>query len=205
MTTERIAELLKPFLEAPLSTPQLRAIALYLDLLLKWNSKINLTAVRDPDEIITRHFGESFFTAQCLLQPSETGTAIDIGAGAGFPGIPMKLWAPKIGMTLIESNLRKATFLREAIRVQELQGITVEASRAESISLKADIVTFRAVEHFERILPIARGLVDPDGRLAILVGASQIQIARSTLLDVNWQIPISIPASRSRTLLVGTV
>jgi 16S rRNA (guanine527-N7)-methyltransferase len=212
MTTERIAELLKPFLEKPLSRGQLQSVGLHLDLLLKWNSKINLTAVRGPEAILARHFGESFFAAEHLFQPSDSGSAIDIGSGAGFPGLPLKLWSPSIEMTLIESNQRKATFLRETIRALELQGICVEGSRAETISIqadstRADLVTLRAVERFEHILPIARGLVNPGGRLAILIGESQMQIATSmpTLAGVTWQTPIPITGSESRIILVGTV
>jgi 16S rRNA (guanine527-N7)-methyltransferase len=205
MTIERIAELLKPFLEKPLSRGQLEFVATYLDLLLKWNSKINLTAVREPEEIISRHFGESFFAAEHLLQTSDSGSAIDIGSGAGFPGLPLKLWAPGLEMTLIESNQRKATFLREVVRVLGLRGITVQGSRAETVPIQADLVTLRAVERFERILPIARGLVNPGGRLAILIGESQIPLATSTFAGLTWQTPIPIAGSQSRIILVGSV
>jgi 16S rRNA (guanine527-N7)-methyltransferase len=206
MTKDRIAELLAPFLESPLSDPQLRAVKLYLDLLLKWNSKINLTSIHDPDEIVTRHFGESFLAAQRLYAPGDSGqSAIDLGSGAGFPGIPLKLWVPGLEVTLIESNQRKATFLREVVRALNLGAINVLAARAESVALHADIVTFRAVEHFERILRIARSLVKPAGRLAILIGATQAVIAQFSLPEVNWETPVSIPLSRSRTVLIGHV
>ncbi|HEY8669992.1 MAG TPA: RsmG family class I SAM-dependent methyltransferase, partial [Terriglobales bacterium] len=128
-----------------------------------------------------------------------------------------KLWSPGIEMTLIESNQRKASFLREVIRALGLRGITVQGSRAETVSVEADstqadstqadLVTLRAVERFERILPVARGLVNPGGRLALLIGESQIQIARlmPTLADVTWQTPIPIAGSESRIILVGSV
>lgn len=205
ITTERIAELLEPFLAKPLYREQLESVAVYLNLLLKWNSKINLTAVRDPEAILTRHFGESFFAAEHLLQPYDSLSAIDIGSGAGFPGLPLKLWASSIEITLIEANRRKATFLREAIRALGMQGIAVQASRAETVQTQADLVTLRAVERFERILPIARGLVSPGGRLALLIGQSQIQIATSTLVGMTWQIPIPIADSQNRVILVGAV
>ena len=89
---DRIPELLVPFLEgSALSTAQLERLRAYLDLLLKWNSKINLTAVRDPEEIVTRHFGESLFAAKRLFQDNQAESVIDVGSGAGFPGIP-KTW-----------------------------------------------------------------------------------------------------------------
>lgn len=201
----RIAELLAPFIgPAPVSDAQLEAIQTYLDLLLRWNAKLNLTAIRDPEEIVIRHFGESLFAARQLFPADGSReTVIDIGSGAGFPGLPLKLWSPSLNLTLIESNQRKATFLRELVRALNLNSVSVLAERAESISLEADLVTFRAVERFERILPIAFSLVKPRGRLAILVGNEQIGLAQSTLSSVDWKAPIPVPLSESRTLLVG--
>ena len=84
----------------------------YLDLLLRWNAQVNLTAVRDPEAIVTRHFGESLFAAQVLLHwwRSACATLADVGSGAGFPGIPMKLFTPELELTLIESHRRKLRF-----------------------------------------------------------------------------------------------
>ena len=111
---KRIAELLTPFIgPASLSDLQLSSIQVYLELLLKWNAKLNLTAIRDPEEAIARHFGESLFAARQLFPTGPSrDTAIDIGSGAGFPGLPLKLWNSSLELTLIESNQRKATFLR---------------------------------------------------------------------------------------------
>src|SRR5205823_5044403 len=98
-----IAELLVPFLEgSALLSVQLERLRAYLDLLLKWNSKVNLTAVRDPEEIVTRHFGESLFAARQLFPEPIAGTVIDVGSGAGFPGIPMKIWNESAVLLLIE-------------------------------------------------------------------------------------------------------
>jgi 16S rRNA (guanine527-N7)-methyltransferase len=133
----RIAALLAPFLgDATLSETQLTQVREYLDLLLRWNARINLTAVRHPEQIVTRHFGESFFAARhlypsCSLEP-ESWRLVDIGSGAGFPGLPIKLWAPAIHATLLESNHRKATFLREVSRALQLANVEVITERAES-------------------------------------------------------------------------
>lgn len=207
MTEDRIASLLAPFIESSsLSDQQLGAIGTYLEILLKWNSKLNLTSVRDPEEIITRHFGESLFAARQLFS-AETAkrTVIDIGSGAGFPGLPLKLWDQSLLLSLIESNQRKTTFLREIIRALHLDSVTVFNERAENVSIQSDIVTLRAVERFEHMLPIASHLARPGGRIAILIGDAQFGLAQSLLPGVKWQAPISIPLSRNRRLLIGAV
>jgi len=204
---KRIAELLTPFIgPASLSDLQLSSIQVYLELLLKWNAKLNLTAIRDPEEAIARHFGESLFAARQLFPTGPSrDTAIDIGSGAGFPGLPLKLWNSSLELTLIESNQRKATFLREVIRALDFDSASVTAARAETVSLRGDLVTFRAVERFQQILPVACNLVRQGGRIAILIGEAQVGLAQKTLTGVQWQTPIPIPLSRNGRLLIGEV
>ena len=226
MDSARISELLQPFLAAsgqdwsspaasspkgtaPLSAEQLNNISIYIDLLLRWNVRVNLTAIRQPEEIVTRHFGESLFAARHLLptpqlDPSTpTGRLIDIGSGAGFPGLAIKIWAPDIHGTLIESNHKKATFLREVIRRLTLINIDVFPGRAEDFSAPAELVTLRAVERFELILPTAVRLVADDGRLALLIGESQVQRARELAPELQWSEPLPIPLSSNRVLFIG--
>lgn len=261
MQPARIVELLAPFLDlchsdqrneeesAPLSSAQLRNISTYIDILLLWNAQINLTSIRDEDEIVTRHFGESFFAARHLFPeknreghdfsradreragrgafaPESIGrpkTLADLGSGAGFPGIPIKLWAPEISLTLIESNHRKVAFLREVARALTLTDINILSARAESLApekqrkedkhkkeapekedeKKFDVITLRAVEHFASILPVAARLLTPSGRLALLIGSAQIPRAHATLPGFAWSDRLPIPSSQSRVLLVG--
>jgi 16S rRNA (guanine527-N7)-methyltransferase len=128
----------------------------------------------------------------------------DLGSGAGFPGIPIKLWAPNIALTLIESNHKKATFLREVARALTLTDIDIQNVRAETLPPSTfDAVTLRAVERFAETLPVAARLLAPGGRLALLIGDSQVDIARSALPTFAWDPPI--PQSQSRVLLTGTV
>jgi 16S rRNA (guanine(527)-N(7))-methyltransferase RsmG len=252
---------------AVLSPSQLDAISTYIDLLERWNARINLTAIRDPEEIVTRHFGESLFAARHLFptttnvgtaapgSPSEQSsvasgqdpslgtvehreghgssraetipkrrgasapegaddqrpttndriTVADLGSGAGFPGLPIKLWAPEISLTLIESNHKKATFLREVTRALTLTDVDIQTARAESLTgITFSVVTLRAVERFESILPVAASLVAPGGRLALLVGATQLEAsAIPALADFSWSIPRPIPQSRSRVLTMA--
>jgi 16S rRNA (guanine527-N7)-methyltransferase len=216
MEPSQIAELLDPFLEAnPLPPGSLNQISTYIDLLLRWNARINLTAVRTPQEVVTRHFGESLFAARQLLAgpapskempPSSTASlAVDLGSGAGFPGLPLKIWSPDTKVTLIESNHKKVAFLRETIRALILTNIDVFPGRAEDFPpVSATLVTLRAVERFDHILLTAATLVAPQGRLALLIGQSQLARAQELLPDLHWEKPIPIPRSQSRVLLTST-
>ena len=222
MDSVRIAELLAPFLQAPAGPPasltdaQLGQVSAYLDLLLRWNARINLTAVRDAEGMVTRHFGESFFAARHLLSRSrESGVgsqgsvagairAIDLGSGAGFPGLPLKIFAPAVGLTLIESSQKKAAFLKEVVRRLVLTDVDVFAGRAEDFSSAADLVTLRAVERYERALAVAARLVASGGRLALLVGAAQAARTPQLLPELRWSQAVAMPQASGRVLLVGT-
>jgi 16S rRNA (guanine527-N7)-methyltransferase len=226
MDLDRINELLQPFLaaspeESPpglgsavLSAAQLRHISIYIDLLVRWNSRVNLTSVRTLEEIVTRHFGESLFAARLLFHDPNLSSdsekdrvhVIDVGSGAGFPGIPMKIWAPDIRLTLIESNQKKSTFLGEVVRALALTLVEVFACRAEDFQKtgkRGNVVTLRAVERFETILPVATGLLAPLGRMAIMVGQGQIDQARELTPKLNWQAPVRVPLSLNRTMIIG--
>ena len=199
--TAVISHLLKPF--ADLDEQRLSAISKYIDLLLRWNARINLTAVRSPEEMVQRHFGESFFAARQLLSEGRIESAIDLGSGAGFPGVPLALVAPETRVTLIESNQKRATFLRELVRALELKNVDVFNGRGEEYSQRADLLTMRAVEKFNQVLDIAARLVKPGGRVALMIGDSQTRTAVGLLPMLKWQEPISVPGGHSRVLLVG--
>ena len=102
-----------------------------------------------------RHFGESLFAAKYLLEQQRPQTAIDLGSGAGFPGVPFALLAPDVRVTLIESQQKKATFLKELVHVLGLKNVKVFNDRAENYPETADLVMLRAVEKFEHALPMA--------------------------------------------------
>ena len=202
METARIAELLSAFLgdEQP-SDALLQQVSIYVDLLIKWNAKINLTAVREPDNIVTRHFGESFFAARKLVGREEATEVLDIGSGAGFPGVPVKLLRPTISVRLVEAHSKKAAFLSEAIRELGLTGISVVNRRAEEIVEPASVVTLRAVEKFAKVLPVAAERVSINGRLGLLIGREQMGLAKE-VLPGKWEEPVEIPISNSRVLAI---
>jgi 16S rRNA (guanine527-N7)-methyltransferase len=151
-----LATLLKPYLlpKATLPDSLYSKLSTYLDLLLKWNNRTNLTAVRDPEEIVRRHFGESLFAAQHLAPPATT--LLDFGSGAGFPGLPIALFHPKIQVTLAESQNKKATFLREVVRTLGLS-TEIWAARVETMpeSRCFHTITLRAVDNMSAALAAA--------------------------------------------------
>ena len=203
----RIAALLEPFV-APVSAELASQLQIYLDLLLRWNARINLTAVRDSEQIVTRHFGESLFAARVLRNAGafslSAGTLADVGSGAGFPGLPIKLFVPEIHLTLIESQNKKATFLREAIRAMGLKDAEVFCGRSESWKQIANVVTLRAVEKFEIALGGISNLLAPGGTVGLLIGARQVSVAQGSLgSSWNFSKPIPIPLGNERVLLVG--
>ena len=214
MDLRRIAALVEPFLRADfgpgepagLTDLQLQQITAYIDLFVRWNARMNLSAVRDADGIVTRHFGESLFAARHLFSNSDRPSQsrlIDVGSGAGFPGLPIKIWSKDVQLTLIESNQKKAIFLREVIRRLGLKDATVFSGRAESFPGQAEVVTLRAVERFEAALGMATRLVLPAGRIALLIGAGQVERTRELARDVEWQPATPIPQSFGRVLMIG--
>lgn len=234
MDTKRIAQLLEPFLQqppesSPLDQMQLDQISTYIDLLQRWNARVNLTAIRQEEEIVTRHFGESLFLARHVfpkrmqdqdgpsigqsLDPRPTTTSsqphvFDIGSGAGFPALPLKIWSPDIHLTLIESNHKKAAFLSEAARALGFANVNVITERAEvlvgRLGPQADVVTLRAVERFETVLPQAVSFLAPKGILAALITTAQTSHL-TAMTSLKWRPQIHIPESETRVLSIGYV
>jgi 16S rRNA (guanine527-N7)-methyltransferase len=199
--TSAIAQLLQPYFQPDES--RLIVISKYIDLLVKWNARINLTAVRAPEEMVQRHFGESFFAANHVLSQGKVEKVIDLGSGAGFPGVPFAMLAPQVQVTLIESNKKKAAFLRELIYQLNLKNAKVFDDRGEKYTQTADVVTMRAVESFSKVLALAIQLAEPGGRVALMIGSSQVQEAIGSGDQMMWDEALPVPGGHSRVLLVG--
>src|SRR6202158_754729 len=132
---------------------QVLQIQQYIRTLLRWNEKLNLTAIRDPLEILYRHFCESMFAAGAI--PVDKGRLADIGSGPGFPGIPLKILRPELELFLVESNIKKGTFLAEVVRELGLNNTRVLISRYEELSeevVPLDYVCSRALGEFDKFL-----------------------------------------------------
>src|SRR5262249_7139288 len=147
-SAETVRRALSEF-ELSASDGQVLQIQQYMRILLKWNEKLNLTAIRDPLEVLYRHFCESMYAAAAV--PMEHGRLADVGSGGGFPGLPLKIIRPELQVVLIESNMKKATFLAETIRELGLEDARVLVSRYEELSEEVaplDYVSSRAVGEF---------------------------------------------------------
>jgi 16S rRNA (guanine527-N7)-methyltransferase len=173
----------------------------YLAVLLRWNQRINLTAIRDESEILSRHFVESIAVAHSL--PAGIATLLDFGSGAGFPGLPIAICRPQIAVVLAESKSKKAAFLREAVRAV---GIPVEvfAGRAETLNRTFDCVVLRAVDRMERAVSEAASLVSAGGWLAALTSRGSVEGLKAvTGPGFSWNQPLPLPGAESRVLLFG--
>jgi 16S rRNA (guanine527-N7)-methyltransferase len=174
---------------------------IYLDLLQKWNARLNLTAIRDPEEILQRHFIESIFAAQHL--PGQIQSLLDFGSGGGFPGIPIALCRPEIHVTLGESQSKKATFLREAIRTLGLENAEVYNGRVERLRRTFKAVTLRAVDKMQEACQIAVGNVAPGGYFVLFVTEDTSLALVSEFDQIDWASPALLPGSSQRLLLIG--
>lgn len=174
----------------------------YLSLLLRWNARLNLSAVRDQEGILSRHFVESIACARAL--PPGIATLLDFGSGAGFPGIPMALCRPEISVTLAESQGKKAAFLREALRTLGVVNAAVHNGRAEAIKIRYDCVTLRAVDRMAEAVETAAGLVAPGGWLALMTTREDlVGLQAAAGAQFSWPEQIQLPGSESRLLALG--
>jgi 16S rRNA (guanine527-N7)-methyltransferase len=197
-----ISSTLAPFGLAP-SPALAEAIRQYMELLLRWNQKISLTSITDPQEILQRHFAESMFAA-CAV-PIVHGRLVDIGSGAGFPGLALKLVAPELAVALIEPSMKKSAFLAEVVRSLGLKDVKIISKRIEELSGLvgvADFVTCRAVRPDKRLLAWTRKALAADGKCVLWLG-SEDSAALQKESRWSWQPPIAMPKSIGRVLLVG--
>ena len=173
----------------------------YLRLILKWNERMNLTSVREPREILSRHFVECIACARAL--PDTISALLDFGSGAGFPGIPIAICRPDLRVTLAESQAKKAAFLSEAVRVLPVPA-KVFAGRAEQISATFDCVTLRAVDRMATAITVAISKLAVPGWLVLMTTKeSWERTASDAGVDFTWNEPLPMPDSEQRVTLFG--
>jgi 16S rRNA (guanine527-N7)-methyltransferase len=188
-----------------LTVEQLEAFEIYERELIEWNARFNLTSITDPQQIRIRHFLDSL-SCWLAMQPLPLGRVIDLGAGAGFPGLPLKILQPQLELTLVEATAKKAGFLEHIVQVLRLERVTVLARRAEEVGQMPehreayDWAVARALAPMpvlaEYMLPLVKlggrmlAQKGRDAKLETQQAASAFQALGGELAEV---LPVSIP------------
>lgn len=200
-TKDHLSRLLETAGLSSLQPQQAAIFEKYLQLILRWNARINLSAIRNEEEILSRHFVESIACARAL--PGGIKTLLDFGSGAGFPGIPIAISRPEIAVTLAESQGKKAAFLQEAVRVLNVSAV-VHSARAQTIENQFDCVILRAVDKMEDAVAEAAHFVCTGGWLALMTTGPDLPALRQAAGSAySWSTPILLPASEQRMLVLG--
>lgn len=187
---------LRPWLT--LSDDQIRQLWEHYDVLLRWNERINLTSIPPGREMVIRHYCESlFFAAQLPVTPQPI-SILDMGSGAGFPGVPLAIFRPAWRITLLESHQRKAVFLRESTR--PLPNISVLARRAETAPGQFDWLVSRGVDARDVLKSIPRLA----SKLGLMLGQDDFSVIQSAP-DVAWSAPVQLPWGDRRLCVFGEV
>ena len=202
MTNESIQSWISPF-HSQLSPVQIEQVQKYVSLLLLWNQKISLTTIENPQELVSRHFGEGFFGTKFI--ENHSCRLADVGSGAGFPGLALKIVLPELQVFLIEQDTRKATFLNEVIRALNLAGAKVLRSPYEALAPDIDnfdAIVARAVGDHKSLLKWASPRLSESGQAVLWIGAEDA-VRLSELPSWKWRLPLALPNSKNRVLLSG--
>jgi len=203
LSASNIFSALQPF--GVSATPeQIEAIRRYVSVLVLWNERVGLTAISDPVEILTRHFGESLFGARHV--PIGHSRLADIGTGGGFPGLAIKILRPEMELFLVESNKKKAAFLAETIRVLDVNHVDIVTERFEDWrpgENSLDFITSRALGRYTFLMRWAAEMLKPSGKLILWLGDDEGNRAQMKP-GWRWDPPERIPLSRRRQVLVGS-
>lgn len=185
----------------------------YMELLLEWNEKINLTAITLPEEIAEKHFLDSLTVLKAVTIP-QGGKVIDVGTGAGFPGIPLKIMRPDLQLTLLDSLNKRLLFLKEVCQVLGLEGETIhkraeEAGRDPKLRERYDVALSRAVAPLPILCEYCVPLIKMKGLFVAMKGPSleeeleQAEHAMEELgVEEQNQLSFSLPTAGERTVLV---
>ena len=187
---------------------QLSQLEEYYNLLIEWNNKMNLTRITDKKEVYLKHFYDSL-TIKKIIDLNDYNTLCDIGTGAGFPGIVLKIFYPHLEITLVDAREKKLKFLDEVIKKIDLKDIKTKHIRAEDYSENFDIVTARAVANIEKLLDYTMHLVKKNGYLIALKGDVDSELTEEVKERINKQytieniIKFNLPIENSKRSLIS--
>ena len=211
---KELAQQAQVLLGLRLNSAQLRALEKYENELIAWNERFNLTAIDTPEKIRTKHFLDSF-TCLLVMRDSSIENVIDVGSGAGFPGIPLKIAFPVIQMTIVESVGKKADFCRHIIKILGIDGIEVVQERAEFIGTLAlyrqqyDWAVARSVARLPVLIEYLLPLVRVGGRILAMKGENgpaEAQAAEHAMHILGGRLriitPVSLPGVEDQRYLV---
>ena len=201
--SREIHRILTPFGGAGLPAGKIVLIQRYLAILLFWNERVSLTSMDSAEEILTRQFGETLFAVSALSV--EKGRLADVGSGAGFPGIALKIFSPGLEVHLIEQNAKKATFLRETARFLNLERVFVSGRDYRQLPAELgafDWVTAKALGSYEDLAKWAQTRLSSNGKLVLWLGADDADMV-SAITGWKWMSRIPIPYSERRVVLAG--
>ena len=209
ISQDRIRELLTPFGLA-LTSDQVNRLQAYLELLLRWNTKINLTSVRDADQCVARHFGESLYLTKFVQLE---GCLLDVGSGAGFPGLALKITFPGLHVTLLEPAGKKRAFLKEAARACEMDLVEVRPERLGEFvkqqiergrHRRFDAATSRAVGQMRALIPDVTECLEPHGSVYLWVSRRQHEeVCGASEGLIDWGTPVPLPLAQHREIWRG--
>ena len=203
LSGSQIEEFFRPYYTHALPDALYAQVRRYIDLLLRWNRRMSLTTITDPLQILRFHFGESLFAIDQI--PIRHGRLADVGSGAGFPAVPIRMALEGVAITLVESSRKKCAFLSELTRELSLSNVDVHPGRMEDMKdsqARFDYVTARAVAIDGTFLNWASSALKPGGAVGLWLGHDDAtRVSQSDVFD--WRPTVKIPDSERRVLLIG--
>ena len=206
MTEQEFIDAIKQLGLTP-TTQQLQQLEKFYQLLIDWNKKINLTRITDKEDVYLKHFYDSL-TIIKEIDLSKVNTLCDVGTGAGFPGVVLKIFYPNLKITLVDSLLKRVNYLNEIIKELELKDIKAIHTRGEDYHETFDIVTARAVANIEKLLKYTMHLVNKNGKLIAMKGNIEEELTKDVKNRINKKYKITkinkflLPREKSNRSLV---
>lgn len=183
MTEQEFKEVVKE-LGINLTEDQLKKLNKFYNLLIEWNQKINLTRITNKEDVYLKHFYDSLTIAK-EVDLTKVNTLCDVGTGAGFPGIVLKIVFPNLNITLVDALQKRVNYLNKVIEELELKNIKAIHIRAEDLKETYDIVTARAVANIEKLITYTMHLVNKDGKLVALKGNIEEELTDKVKQKIN--------------------